>query len=80
MQMSRVMANEAYRSIAPLCVPTKAIAISAVVLGALTCNLPKPTELIIENPEIWWKSVYADVELEDINKSITLILESLSLN
>ena len=78
--MARVMANESMRSIAPLCLPTLAVAVGSVILGSVMCQLPAPTELInLRQPE-WWLEVSDSLQLDDINSAMRLILEAIDPN
>lgn len=77
--MSRVMANECMRSIAPMCLPVLAVAAASVILAGVICNMPRPYELLLDNPEKWWTYISPELQLEDITRAVSLILEAISL-
>jgi hypothetical protein len=75
--ISRALANEVMRSIAPLCVRTEALAVACVVLSGQVCNMPRPHELLLDDPEHWWRVINPDLTLEEINQALRLLLEAL---
>ena len=77
--MSRVMGNECMRSIAPICLPLLSVATASVILAGVICNMPRPYELLLENPDKWWTYISPDLQLEDITRAVSLILEAISL-
>ena len=76
--MSKVMANESMRSIAPLCVKTLAVSVACVVLAGIMCGLPRPQNLAISNPDTWWTLVSPSLNLAEITQAVRLIMEALT--
>ena len=77
--MSRVMANESMRSIAPLCIKPIGVATACVVLAGVICNLPRPQNLVLINADIWWTVISPELTLPEITQAIRLIMEALTL-
>ena len=77
--MAHVMANECMRSIAPLCLHPLVVGIGCVVLAGVICNMPRPHELLLENPEKWWTYISPSISLADITRAVSLILEAISI-
>lgn len=77
--MSRVMANESMRSIAPLCVRPLGVATACVVLAGVICNLPRPQNLVQINTDAWWTTISSDLTLAEVTQAIRLIMEALTL-
>jgi hypothetical protein len=65
------------RSIAPLCVGAEALAVACVVLSGQVCNMPRPHELLLDDPEYWWRHVNPALTLDEINQALRLLLEAL---
>lgn len=78
LNVSRAFGNECMRSIAPLCVSSRTVAVACVLLAGVVCHLVNIEEFTEGREAEWAARVVPGVNVDDIARAMKMILDALA--
>ena len=79
LNISRAFGNECMRSIAPLCLPPRVVAIACVLLAGVVCQLVNIEEFAGGREQAWCERMCPGADVNEIAKAMKMILDALTM-
>lgn len=79
LNISRAFGNECMRSIAPLCVPPRVVAVACVLLAGVVCQLVNIEDFTGGREQTWVDRMCPGINAGDIARAMKMILDALTM-